>query len=93
MRQREPPSYARFLFRHSIPDDPEAIDELDLIDNLQGELDRLHAIAELLEHAEAEHIPPGTSQLLRDIWDRAHTILTLWTDKHRTPAKTTRKPW
>jgi len=91
MRQREPPYYARFLFRESVPDNTQAFDELDLIDNLRGELDRLHAMAELLQAAECEPIPPGTSQLLRDIWDRATTILTLWSET-RTKQRPDKKP-
>jgi hypothetical protein len=70
--------YGRFLFRATGPRDGERITSLDIVDNLRGELDRLHAMMELLDYAQANPVPPGTSELLRDIWERASWLLDLW---------------
>jgi hypothetical protein len=70
--------YRRFLFRSSEPQGRDKLTALDVIDNMRGELERLHAVAELLFLSEPETIPPGTSELLRDIWERASKLLDLW---------------
>lgn len=79
-RTRPKIDLTRFLFRATGGEDLNSISEITVIDNLTTELDRLHALSELLSYAEADRVLPGTSELLRDIWDRAWTILSLWSE-------------
>jgi hypothetical protein len=77
MHEKE--NYSRFLFRATGDRDmPGPLDDLGLSDNLRGELDRLHAISELLDYAQANPVPPGLPELVRDIWERATWLLDLW---------------
>ncbi len=89
MRENEQEKdYTRFLFRATGPHKGGPVGDMDFQDNLHAELDRLHAMAELLDYAQANPVPPGTSELLRDIWERASRLLDLWArgkEKERKP--------
>ncbi len=78
MRENDKEDFSRFLFRATGPFKGGPLGDIDLIDNLRGELDRLHAMAELLDYAQANPVPPGASELLRDVWERASWLLDLW---------------
>lgn len=79
-RQSAPrPDFRGFIFTASGKDvDPQAVTAIDLFDNMVVELDRLHALAELLAAVEDEvdaRVASGLALLLKDIERRARCIL------------------
>lgn len=78
-RKCQDEGYDRFLFRATGGRGTGPVTDVELADNLIGELERLHAIEELLARSpENEDVPPGLADLLRDIRERARALLDLW---------------
>jgi hypothetical protein len=74
--------FREFLFRATGKDtDLDNLDRIDLFDNLAPEVDRLKALAELLEDAQEDelgaHVGTGLALLLGDIASRMRRILEL----------------
>ena len=72
--------FREFLFRATGKDtDLDKLDRIDLFDNLAPEVDRLKALAELLEDAQEDelgaHVGPGLALLLGDIAARMRGML------------------
>jgi len=76
--ERRQEAFSRFLFRATGPVKAPGPDDREMLENLRGELERVSALAELLHYGEANPVPPGASELLRDAWERASWILDLW---------------
>jgi len=80
--------FREFVFRATGKDtDPASFDRIDLFDNLVGELDRLAALAELLDCLHDESLDrravSGLALLLGDIRARMRKILDLSHDRPR----------
>ena len=83
--------FREFVFRATGKDtDFRNLDRIDLYDNLLGEVDRIGALAELLDSARDEELDPrvgsGLALLLGDIRARMRTILDLGLPKSRRKA-------
>ena len=72
--------------RRTVPESDIRLSAIDLLDNLAPELDRLHALAELLSSVQDEidqRVALGLALLLKDIEGRARCILQAF-DRTRT---------
>ena len=76
--KREPANVNRFLFRASEPNNPNRISDIELVDNIHGEIARLDAIENLLANSEGEEIPDGLAEIIRDSRERIKAVIDLW---------------